>query len=171
MADIANTLPLSRESVIKAHAIIQDRVHRTPVQTNKTLSGLASSVRDLQGTRWEGREPAKPKFKLWFKCENLQRIGAFKARGAFHAVKSLVKEPGFVEGGGMKKGVVTHSSGKKKDFQSSSGIFCLLCLLSVKCLFEMPYGISLRNERRPMETTHIGTVSDNGIPHTNLLYR
>ncbi|KAI9167703.1 IlvA, threonine dehydratase [Paramyrothecium foliicola] len=111
MADLSHTLPLTRDSVVKAHAIIKDKVYRTPVLTNKTLSNLASSARDLQGTRWEGREPARPRFKLWFKCENQQRVGAFKARGAFHAVASLLKEPGFVEGGGREKGVVTHSSG------------------------------------------------------------
>lgn len=49
---------------------------------------------------------------LLFKCENFQRVGAFKARGAFHAVERLKMEPGWMDGGGREKGVVTHSSGE-----------------------------------------------------------
>ncbi|OAQ61883.1 serine racemase [Pochonia chlamydosporia 170] len=114
MADISTTLPLSRSSVISAHELIKPHVHRTPVLTNTTLSTLASTPRtadDLKGTRFEGRTPAKPKIRLWFKCENLQRIGAFKVRGAFHALGRLMLEEGWVEGGGKERGVVTHSSG------------------------------------------------------------
>ncbi|KAL7623072.1 hypothetical protein AAE478_006751 [Parahypoxylon ruwenzoriense] len=58
-----------------------------------------------------GRKKASPKIRLWFKCENLQKVGAFKARGAFHAIERLKREPGWLEGGGRERGVVTHSSG------------------------------------------------------------
>ncbi|RSL39421.1 hypothetical protein CEP53_014070 [Fusarium sp. AF-6] len=111
MADLSTTLPLNRDSVIEAHKLISDLVHLTPVLTNRTLTELASTPRTLDGTRFEGRTPAKPVLRLWFKCENMQRIGAFKARGAFHAVERLKQEPGWLEGGGKEKGVVTHSSG------------------------------------------------------------
>ncbi|KAK2592129.1 hypothetical protein QQS21_010167 [Conoideocrella luteorostrata] len=111
MAEISSTSPLTRSSVQSAHALIKAHIHRTPVLTNRTLSDLASTPRDLQGSRFEGRTAAKPKLRLWFKCENLQRIGAFKVRGAFHAVTKLMMEEGWVEGGGKEKGVVTHSSG------------------------------------------------------------
>ncbi|KAF7549502.1 hypothetical protein G7046_g8327 [Stylonectria norvegica] len=114
MADIATTLPLTRDSVIKAHDLIKPYIHFTPVVTNRTLTELASTPRtpeQLKGTRWEGRTPAKPVLRLWFKCENLQRVGAFKVRGAFHAIERLKMEPGWLEGGGKEKGVVTHSSG------------------------------------------------------------
>lgn len=83
--------------------------------TNQTLSELASTprtVEDLKDTRFAGKAPAKPVLRLWFKCENLQRIGAFKVRGAFYALHTLSEEPGWLEGGGKEKGVVTHSSGK-----------------------------------------------------------
>tara|TARA_B100000959_G_scaffold271074_1_gene318783 strand:+ start:681 stop:1637 length:957 start_codon:yes stop_codon:yes gene_type:complete len=59
--------------------------HRTPVLTNKTLDRLS------------GR-------KLFFKCENFQKIGAFKFRGGWNAISSLNEEE-------AKKGVCTHSSG------------------------------------------------------------
>lgn len=106
------TLPLTRESVEAAHKLIQPHIHRTPVLTNTTLSNLASTPQTaeaLKGTQWEGQEPAKPKIKFFFKCENFQKIGAFKVRGAFHAVIRLIEEQGIDEV--RKKGVVTHSSG------------------------------------------------------------
>jgi threonine dehydratase len=82
------------------------------VLTNTTLTNLASTPQTpeaLRGTQWEGHEPAKPKVRLFFKCENLQRIGAFKVRGAFHAVVRLIEERGLEDV--RKRGVVTHSSG------------------------------------------------------------
>lgn len=105
-------LPLNRTSVEAAHALIQQHIHLTPVLTNTTLSNLASTPQTaeaLKGTQWEGKQPARPKIKLFFKCENFQRIGAFKVRGAFHAVMRLIEERGLDEV--RKKGVVTHSSG------------------------------------------------------------
>ncbi|CAM1500732.1 Fc.00g098940.m01.CDS01 [Cosmosporella sp. VM-42] len=114
MADISTTLPLTRDSVIEAHKLIKPYIHFSPVLTNRTLTDLASTPRtpeQLEGTTWAGRTPAKPVLRLWFKCENFQRIGAFKVRGAFHAIERLKREPGWLEGGGKEKGVVTHSSG------------------------------------------------------------
>lgn len=114
MAALSTTLPLTRDSVYWAHKVVKEHVHRTPVVTNQTLSELASTPRtvdDLKDTRFAGRTPAKPVLRLWFKCENLQRIGAFKVRGAFYALHKLLEEPGWLEGGGKEKGVVTHSSG------------------------------------------------------------
>lgn len=113
MADPSTSPPLTRPSVLAAHELIKPYVHRTPVLTNTTLDNLASAPRaDLAGTRWEGRAPASPTLRLWFKCENFQRVGAFKARGAFHAIERLKREPGWEEGGGKERGVVTHSSGE-----------------------------------------------------------
>ncbi|RYP79455.1 hypothetical protein DL769_002964 [Monosporascus sp. CRB-8-3] len=140
MADPSTSPPLTRQSVVEAHGLIRHLVHRTPTLANATLTALASTPRaDLRGTPWEyaasttagrgtgedagegegkgagagkeKRRPANPTIRLWFKCENLQRVGAFKARGAFHAVKRLRREPGWEEGGGRERGVVTHSSG------------------------------------------------------------
>ncbi|KAJ4374522.1 hypothetical protein N0V86_007391 [Didymella sp. IMI 355093] len=105
-------LPLTRESIVAAHKLIKPHIHTTPVLTNTTLSNLASTPQSpeaLKGTPWEGQEPAKPKIRLFFKAENFQKIGAFKVRGAFHAVLRLVEEKGIEEV--RKKGVVTHSSG------------------------------------------------------------
>jgi threonine dehydratase len=104
---------LTRASVEAAHALIKPHIHDTPVLTNTTLNNLANTPQTseaLEGTQWEGQDPAKPKVNLFFKCENFQRIGAFKVRGAFHAVKRLIEQEGLEEV--QRKGVVTHSSGK-----------------------------------------------------------
>jgi threonine dehydratase len=60
-------------------------VHRTPVMTSRTLDSLVGST-------------------VFLKCENLQRSGAFKARGAVNAVMQLTDEQ-------AAHGVVAHSSG------------------------------------------------------------
>ncbi|KAJ3116361.1 hypothetical protein HDU96_009824 [Phlyctochytrium bullatum] len=72
---------------IQGHAIV------TPVLTCQTLSKLAPP------------DPVSGQARhLFFKCENFQKIGAFKFRGAFNALSSL-------DAGDREKGAVTHSSG------------------------------------------------------------
>lgn len=71
--------------VLAARALIEPHIHRTPVLTSTFINGLAGA-------------------ELFFKCENLQKAGAFKARGASNAVFGLNDEQ-------AKKGVATHSSG------------------------------------------------------------
>jgi threonine dehydratase/serine racemase len=68
-----------------AHQRIAAHIHHTPVLTCRTLDALAGT-------------------SLFFKCENFQRVGAFKMRGALNAVLSLSPEA-------AARGVVTHSSG------------------------------------------------------------
>nr|WP_298727338.1 pyridoxal-phosphate dependent enzyme [uncultured Steroidobacter sp.] len=78
-------MTLTLADIRAAHTRIKDRIHRTPVMTSATLDERAGA-------------------QLFFKCENLQKIGAFKARGATNAVALLSEEE-------AKRGVVTHSSG------------------------------------------------------------
>jgi threonine dehydratase len=85
-ADAGDALALPDLDAIRAaHARIAPHVHRTPVLTCRALD-------DETGAR------------LFFKCENLHKIGAFKARGAVNAVFSLTDDE-------ARRGVVTHSSG------------------------------------------------------------
>jgi len=76
---------LSLTDIRDAHERIRGSIHRTPVLASETLNGLAGA-------------------SLFFKCENFQKIGAFKARGAANAVFQLTEDE-------AKRGVATHSSG------------------------------------------------------------
>lgn len=69
----------------RAHKQISGKVHRTPVLSSKKVNQRAGG-------------------EFLFKCENFQRVGAFKFRGALHAVGMLSEET-------AQKGVATHSSG------------------------------------------------------------
>lgn len=73
------------DDVVAAHQRIAPHVHRTPVLTSRMLNALSGA-------------------ELFFKCENFQKGGAFKARGASNAVFGLTDEQ-------AAKGVATHSSG------------------------------------------------------------
>ncbi len=66
-------------------SMIDPYIHRTPVLTSSILNEMSGA-------------------ELFFKCENFQRMGAFKMRGAIHAILKLSEEQ-------KQKGVVTHSSG------------------------------------------------------------
>ncbi len=73
------------DDVLEAHARITPYIHRTPVLTSSYLNQLSGA-------------------EIYFKCENLQKVGAFKARGATNAVFKLNDNEAV-------KGVATHSSG------------------------------------------------------------
>lgn len=71
--------------VITAHERIATYIHRTPILTSSYLNALTGA-------------------ELFFKCENFQKAGAFKVRGASNAVFGLSESM-------AEKGVATHSSG------------------------------------------------------------
>ncbi|KAL2435299.1 Serine racemase [Exophiala dermatitidis] len=95
MAAIETCPPLARQSVLAAARRIANNVHTTPVLSSKYMDQVASTPqtsKTLENSQWAGHEPAKPRLHFLFKCENFQRIGAFKARGAFNAVHRLNEE-------------------------------------------------------------------------------
>ncbi len=73
------------DDVLTAHARIAPYIHRTPVMTSSYLNALTGA-------------------ELFFKCENFQKAGAFKVRGACNAVFGLRNDQ-------LARGVATHSSG------------------------------------------------------------
>jgi len=79
-----NIIP-TYSDIEQAHQLVQKYAHRTPVLTSSSINKIVGG-------------------KLFFKCENLQKVGAFKFRGACNAVFSLTEED-------AQKGVATHSSG------------------------------------------------------------
>ena len=78
-------MKITRESIELAEKIIKPYIHRTPVLTNK-------SINEMTG------------IDFYFKCENFQKIGAFKIRGGMNATLSLSPAQ-------LKNGIATHSSG------------------------------------------------------------
>lgn len=75
----------TKDDLLQAHERIKSYVHQTSVMTSSSIDTIAGC-------------------QIFFKCENFQKIGAFKARGAMNAVLSLTEEE-------RAKGVATHSSG------------------------------------------------------------
>ena len=83
MVELVESLNL--DTIRTAYQRIRPYIHRTPVLTNSWLNDACRA-------------------SLFFKCENFQKIGAFKARGATNAVFALDDET-------ARRGVATHSSG------------------------------------------------------------
>jgi threonine dehydratase len=83
MKDLSNIPTI--EDMLAAHDRIAPHIHRTPVLTSSYFNELTGA-------------------QLFFKCENFQKAGAFKVRGASNAVFGLSDEM-------AKRGVATHSSG------------------------------------------------------------
>lgn len=76
---------MHKESLTMVHQRIKPYIHRTPVLSSRLINELVSA-------------------KVYFKCENFQKMGAFKMRGAINAIMQLSDSQ-------KKNGVVTHSSG------------------------------------------------------------
>lgn len=76
---------MQKEDLVECHKRITPFVHNTPILTSRILDRIVDA-------------------SLFFKCENFQRMGAYKMRGATNAILQLTNEK-------RKKGVVTHSSG------------------------------------------------------------
>lgn len=76
---------VTQADIEAAHERIRPFIHHTPVMSSQSINEMVGA-------------------ELYFKCENFQKIGAFKARGGINAVLSLPEAE-------RKNGVTTHSSG------------------------------------------------------------
>ncbi|MBB2930845.1 threo-3-hydroxy-L-aspartate ammonia-lyase [Paraburkholderia silvatlantica] len=103
-----STLPISFEDVAAAHERLRGVAHRTPVLTSRTANERTGA-------------------QLFFKCENLQRMGAFKFRGAYNAIAQFTPEQ-------KAGGVITFSSGNH-----AQAIALSARLLGVKAVIVMPH--------------------------------
>jgi threonine dehydratase len=95
------------KTIVAAHERIRPRIHRTPVLTSQSLDKLTGA-------------------ELFFKCENLQKTGSFKIRGATNAVFSLTDAE-------AKRGVVTHSSGNH-----AAAVACAAAWRGIQAWIVMP---------------------------------
>ncbi|HEX5477829.1 MAG TPA: pyridoxal-phosphate dependent enzyme, partial [Burkholderiales bacterium] len=95
------------EDVAAAHERIKPRARRTPVLGSATVDALSGA-------------------RAFFKCENFQRMGAFKFRGAFNALSQLTPEE-------ARRGVIAFSSGNHAQAVALAGR-----LLGIRTLIVMP---------------------------------
>lgn len=98
---------ITQESISQAHKRIKPFIEHTPVLTSSSLNEMAGC-------------------QLFFKCENFQKVGAFKARGAINAALKLSDEE-------RKNGLATHSSGNHAQAIARAGK-----ILNVKSYIVMP---------------------------------
>ena len=103
--------PPTFDDVLAAGRRIASHVHRTPVVTSDSLDRATGAT-------------------LFLKCENLQRTGAFKMRGASNAVWSLSEEE-------ARRGVVTHSSGNH-----GGALARAAALRGIRCQVVMPENVA-----------------------------
>ena len=101
-------MEVTYEDVAAAHERIKGAARRTPVLTSATVDALAGA-------------------QVFFKCENFQRMGAFKFRGAYNALSQLTPQE-------KKNGVLAFSSGNHAQAVALSGK-----LLGIKTVIVMPW--------------------------------
>ena len=95
------------QDIYDAHKRIRDYALWTPVMTSSTIDKMVNC-------------------QVFFKCENFQRVGAFKFRGAFNTVSQLTKEE-------RKRGVIAHSSGNH-----AQALALAASILGIKATIVMP---------------------------------
>src|SRR3981189_2746060 len=99
--------PVSFDDVAAAHERIRAHAKRTPVLTSSTVDALTGA-------------------RVFFKCENFQRMGAFKFRGAYNAMSRLAPDE-------RKRGVLAYSSGNHAQAVALAGK-----ILGVRVTIVMP---------------------------------
>ncbi|TFG25769.1 MAG: pyridoxal-phosphate dependent enzyme [Promethearchaeota archaeon] len=97
------------DKIEEAYNNIKDAVNKTPVMTSRTLNKITSS-------------------EVFLKCENFQRMGAFKFRGAYNTLSKLSKKE-------REKGVITHSSGNH-----AQAVALASKILGIQATIVMPKG-------------------------------
>jgi threo-3-hydroxy-L-aspartate ammonia-lyase len=100
-------VPLDFDAVRAAAARLRGVAHRTPVMTSRRIDALVGA-------------------QLFFKCENLQRCGAFKFRGAYNTLSQLDEAQ-------RRRGVIAYSSGNH-----AQAVACAAGLLGIPATIVMP---------------------------------
>src|SRR6266446_1772510 len=113
---------LTWQAILDAHARIAPRIHRTPVLTSASLDAMTGA-------------------RLFFKCENLQKTGSFKIRGASNAILSLTDEE-------AAHGIVTQSSGNH-----GAAVACAAAWRGVPAFIVMPKNAPAVKAKRSEEHT------------------
>ena len=99
---------MQKEDLIESHKRISPYIHNTPILSSQLINKIVGA-------------------NLFFKCENFQKMGAFKMRGATNAIMQLSEMQ-------KQKGVVTHSSGN-----FAQALSLAAKSLGVKAFIVMPF--------------------------------
>ena len=100
---------MSFQAITDAYNRIKGIVNKTPVMSSRTLNSKLNAI-------------------IYFKCENFQRVGAFKFRGAYNALSLLTNDE-------KKNGVITHSSGNH-----AQAVALAASILGIQANVVMPKG-------------------------------
>jgi threonine dehydratase len=100
---------MSIEGIKTAYERISSYANKTPVMISSTLNQMVNA-------------------SIYFKCENFQKVGAFKFRGAFNAINMLTNEQ-------KRRGVITHSSGNH-----AQAVALAASILGIEATIVMPKG-------------------------------
>lgn len=100
---------MSFQGIEDAYKRVKGIVNNTPVMTSRTLNRITGA-------------------DVYFKCENFQRVGAFKFRGAYNALSQLSDDE-------KKRGIITHSSGNH-----AQAVALAASLLRIHSTIVMPKG-------------------------------
>ncbi|MHA2185248.1 MAG: pyridoxal-phosphate dependent enzyme [Promethearchaeota archaeon] len=100
---------MSFQGIVEAFKRIQGIANKTPVMQSRTLNSMLNA-------------------EIFLKCENFQRVGAFKFRGAYNALSLLTEEE-------KKRGVITHSSGNH-----AQAVALAASILKIHATIVMPKG-------------------------------
>src|SRR6202521_2498687 len=103
--------PPSWEDIVAAHQRIAPRIHRTPVLTSSSLDAIVGA-------------------RVFFKCDNFQKTGSFKIRGATNSIFSLTDDE-------VSRGIVTQSSGNH-----GAAVACAAGWRGIKAWVVMPKNVS-----------------------------
>jgi len=110
--NILQTLPVTLDDVLEAQKLLDGIIARTPVESSRALGAQVGG-------------------EVYFKCENLQRAGSFKVRGAYVRMARLSPEE-------KKRGVVAASAGNH-----AQGVAVAAKSLGIKARIYMPLGVAL----------------------------
>lgn len=166
MAEPSLCAPLEPASILKAHTKISPYLVCTPLLTSLKINEIVSheNPRAVLARQKEGNGDGllapvvvrySPQIKLYFKCENLQRTGAFKARGAFNAVCSLIEKIGIEAL--KEKGVATVSSGNH-----AQGLALAASTMGVPAAIVMPETSAPSKIKGVMSHLDIDELNDEG---------
>lgn len=165
MFDTASHAPLEPQSISEAHSRISCYLNHTPLLTSQPIDQIVSCEAPRKKLAITSSQKGNlapeagvnlpPKVNLYFKCENLQRTGAFKARGAFNAVERLIESMG--KATLRERGVATVSSGNH-----AQGLALAASTMDIPAFIVMPRTSASSKIKGVASHLGVDTLDDHG---------